>query len=155
MLHLELLRKGVDVIYSIRHKRQDPFIRKLMSSVFNTISKIVLRAEMKDLNCGFRSLSSRAANQIRIYNKTTFAGPEIYVRAKMAGLSITEIRVSHFPRRAGNSVFLGWLGIYRASILMLKYIFKLRRELDGETKPVSDVPREFEDASMKASSLTS
>ena len=145
---VKLLEAGNDVVYTIRVKRKDPLVRKVMSAVFSVVSNLLLRTGLNDLNCGFRGLSARAAKKVRIYNRVTFAGPEIFVRARLAGFKITQIPIQHFHRRAGHSVFMGFAGIYRSSMAMLKYVLKLRRELRGLQDPSSDIPPEFEAVSL-------
>ena len=41
---------------------------------------------------------------VNIRHKINMANPEIYLRAKLAGLRITEVEIEHFGRIGGESV---------------------------------------------------
>ena len=59
------------------------------------------------------------------------ANPEIYLRAKLADLRITEVKVEHFGRISGESV--AWNVSFSKSFQLFqevnKYFFNLRKEL--------------------------
>jgi dolichol-phosphate mannosyltransferase len=141
---LKEIEKGNDLVYAIRVKRQDPFIRKLMSFVFNLISNPLLQTGLTDLNCGFRAMTKEAAQAIQIYNQIIFVGPEIYVRAKTSNLKITEVPVRHFPRPAGRGSFAGPIQIIKFSYLMMCYIWQMRKELYKKAAPQRNYDEKYD-----------
>lgn len=91
-----------------------PFFRRNMSRVFTLLSKVVLRMNLSDFNCGFKFLTAEAAE--KIFPKTTInrwgLDCEILYVGKRQGMKIKEIPVFwkndknttvKFPRDVINS----------------------------------------------------
>lgn len=129
------LAEGSDLVYANREVRNDPMPRIIMSYVFNIITKILLKTNIRDLNCGFRAMTSQAAHELNIYYQLNFVGPEIYVRAKQKNFKIADVSVLHFSRRGGLSVYTGLPTILKNVCKMLNYIFSLRNEMNCGKHP--------------------
>jgi glycosyltransferase involved in cell wall biosynthesis len=101
---LEQLRGGANLVFGWRQVRHDPFSRKVGSAVFNAMAWALLGFPFHDLNVGLRMFDRKvvhAANPLR--HRLNMANPELWVRARRAGLKVVEVPVSHAPRLAGES----------------------------------------------------
>jgi glycosyltransferase involved in cell wall biosynthesis len=97
----ERLEGGASLVFGWRRERHDPLSRKLMSRVFNALGKAWLRFPFHDLNCGLRMFDRRFAAVAEIRHRINMSNPELFVRARRAGLPMEEVEVRHFERREG------------------------------------------------------
>ena len=125
---LELLDRGANLVFGWRRERDDPPARLAMSYVFNLMGKWHLRFPFHDLNCGFRVFDRRFAEVARIDHEINLVNPELYVRARLAGLAMDEVAVRHSARMGGKSSheFRHTLRIFR---MVNRYLSDLGREL--------------------------
>ena len=82
------------------------FKRKLLSSTANTISRIFLKSDVKDMTSGFRCYSKKSLNKIK-YLETDSDGYsfqiEMTLRCVEKDLSIKEVPITFNERRVGKS----------------------------------------------------
>ena len=82
------------------------FKRKLLSSTANTISRIFLRSQVRDMTSGFRCYSKKSLNEIK-YQETDSDGYsfqiEMTLRCVEIDLSIKEVPITFNERRVGKS----------------------------------------------------
>jgi glycosyltransferase involved in cell wall biosynthesis len=99
-----------DVVIGLRSERQDPFHRKVLSHVANTLIRLVFNCSNKDLNVPFKLFKRSDLHAILpLIPKNAFIPSTLAVLAALkAGLSIQQVPVSHLPRNSGTSSFLGW-----------------------------------------------
>jgi dolichol-phosphate mannosyltransferase len=138
-----LLDGNHDIVFGYRVKREDPFSRVVMSKIFNWVSRFLLRSPLNDMNCGFRIMTAATAKKINITHKLNFVGPEIYTRSIQNRLRCVEVKVQHFPRRGGVSVYSTPMKTLRSVIQMLKYLLILRNDLKTASKKLeqAEMPR--------------
>ncbi len=122
------IESGYDIVYGWRVKRIEPFMRILLSRVLSIFAKVLLKYPYNDINCGYRAVTRKVAEEIEIHHKLNAVGPEIYVWGKMHNCKIAEVPVKHFPRQADSSIFVPWT-IPGAVLKIIKYLLKLRKEL--------------------------
>ena len=125
---IQLLENN-DVVFGVRSPRKDPILRVVMSYFLGILSKIILDSNLRDINCGFRGFKHEASKKIKISFNYNFAGPEVYTLSKLNNLKICEMKIKHYKRISGNSVFNGFLKIILSCITMIKYLFQLRKIL--------------------------
>jgi len=104
-LFLDKINDGYDVISGYRTHREDNFIRRLISRVYNRwIIRRSLNLDVRDQNSGFKAFKKEAALGIN-FNPEGYAGLHRFILplAKLNGYSIAEIPISHYPRPAGKS----------------------------------------------------
>jgi glycosyltransferase involved in cell wall biosynthesis len=102
-LFVEKLQGGADIVFGWRRRRRDPVFRLVISGFFNFLGKAWLHYPFHDLNCGFRAFKSTCCSSLEIRHTINMANPELYVRAKSAGLRMEEVEVRHMPRTAGKT----------------------------------------------------
>lgn len=125
---LEAIAGGADVVFGWKKERHDPFARLILSKGLNTLSHWLLGSPLHDINGGCRAFRRDVARRIEIKHRINFVGDEIYARCRIAGWTVTEVVVRHFPREAGQSIHRPWkmLGTIRR---VIRYLFDLREEM--------------------------
>lgn len=93
----------VDLVIGYRLKRQDPFLRKLLSWGYNTLASFLFDLSVKDIDCAFKLFRKDIFKKIKIESKSFFFNTEILAKARFFNLNIIEVGVPHFPRIAGKS----------------------------------------------------
>jgi glycosyltransferase involved in cell wall biosynthesis len=126
---IEVLDQGHDILIGIRRPRMDPKTRIFMSFVLKLLSRMIIRSNLKDLNSGFRCITHEASKKIIINYKYNFVNPEIFSRAIINKLKITEKIIKHYPRMGGRSELSGIKNLTFNSFRMVKYLFDLRNEI--------------------------
>ena len=126
---LEKLNKDSEVIVGIRKPRRDPFVRILMSFFLSIFSRLILGSKLQDINCGFRGMTKNAEQLIKISYNYNFVGPEVFVLSKNHNLNLTEIKINHYERLGGKSYFTGFIKTIMSCLLMIKYLFQLKKSL--------------------------
>jgi glycosyltransferase involved in cell wall biosynthesis len=100
---LARLEGGANLVFGWRRRRRDPLGRKLISVVFNMLGRLWLGFELHDLNVGLRMFDRRFLAVADVRHAMNLANPELYVRARRAGLVLAEVEVQHFERTRGQT----------------------------------------------------
>lgn len=99
---LGLLRSGHDVVGSIRENRQDPWMRKKVSALVNTVTTASIGVGMSDYGCMLRGYSRDVVEEIvELAEQAAF----IPALAMMLATNPVEIEVRHFERENGASKY--------------------------------------------------
>lgn len=101
--------------------------RRVMSSVFNLLVRLLLKSKLKDHQCGFKSFRREALMRIlgEIEDEHWFWDTELLVRAQRAGYKVKEIPVRWEDKGgAGTKV-----RAFHDSTRMLREIIRLRHKL--------------------------
>tara|TARA_B110000438_G_scaffold252114_1_gene256956 strand:+ start:407 stop:1114 length:708 start_codon:yes stop_codon:yes gene_type:complete len=124
---IEKLKKDTAIIVGIRKPRKDPIIRILMSFFLGILSRLILNSKLKDINCGFRGMTEEAEKLINISYNYNFVGPEVFILSIKNNLNLSEIKIKHYKRLGGKSYFTGFFKTISSCLLMIKYLFQLRK----------------------------
>ncbi len=122
------IESGYDILFGWKEIRNDPAMRIIMTKVLNFLAKVILRYPYNDINCGFRAVTRKVADEIEINHKLNSVGPEIYVWGKLHDCKMAELPVQHFARKAGTSVHIPWT-LPHTIMKMIDYLLQLRRDL--------------------------
>lgn len=96
------LRAGHDVVGSIRENRQDPWMRKKVSSLVNTVTTASIGVGMRDYGCMLRGYTREVVEEIvELAEQAAF----IPALAMMLSTNPVEIEVRHFERESGSSKY--------------------------------------------------
>jgi len=123
---IDKINDGYDVISGYRTHREDNFIRKLISRVYNRwIIRRSLNLDVRDQNSGFKAFKKEAAQSLN-FNPDGYAGLHRFILplAKINGYLIAEIPISHFPRPSGKS----YIKAYTVPIIALLDYIKFKKE---------------------------
>ena len=131
---MSALAGGASLVFGWRRVRHDPLSRKLMSWVFNRLARWHLGFRLHDLNVGIRMLDRRLADVARIEHELNMANPELYTRARAAGLAVAEVPVTHAQRTRGNTCH-DFRKLGKLLLTVLGYFRSLRRDLYAAMTP--------------------
>ena len=99
---LAKLGEGYDLVTGWKKRRRDPMIKVISSRLFNFAVRLATGLRLHDINCGFKALRGEAARSLRIHGDMHRFIP-VLVAAQ--GFEVTEIEVTHHPRRHGRSKY--------------------------------------------------
>ena len=110
---LAKLAEGYDVVSGWRQTRQDRALtRRLPSVVANRLISRLLRVRLHDYGCTLKAYRREVVEDVRLYGEMHRFIP---VFAAREGARVTEIPVTHHPRRYGRSKY----GIGRVTRVLL------------------------------------
>jgi glycosyltransferase involved in cell wall biosynthesis len=94
-----------DVVVGHRIKRRDPWHRLVVARVYHTVLRAGFELELRDVDCAFKLFDRQVLDAIvpQLESRSAFISPELVIRAELAGFSIAEVGVPHYPRTAGVS----------------------------------------------------
>lgn len=114
---------GADLVLGARTKKVGNLRRKLGSTLFLILSRVILRFDGPDINVGMRCVSEKLRQTLRGAQKGRLANPNIWNQAKNANLRIEYIQILPVERLAGVS-HLPWASPMK---LTIESIFELLR----------------------------
>jgi glycosyltransferase involved in cell wall biosynthesis len=93
-----------DVVAGYRIVRADPRSRLLIARVYKTVLNALFQVGVRDPDCGFKVFSRKVVDTIapQLVSRSAFISPEMVIRSKLAGFTIVEVGVPHYPRVAGR-----------------------------------------------------
>jgi glycosyltransferase involved in cell wall biosynthesis len=121
---LNALSSNLDCVCGVRKDRNDKLIsRKIPSMVANKLARLITGIKIKDLGCTLKVFRKHLIADSRLIGEMHRVLP-IYFH--MSGARISEIQVSHRPRKFGNSKYgLERIFKFMADILLAKVMNKL------------------------------
>jgi len=126
---LDKIKEGNDIVCGWRHKRQDKLIsRKIPSVIANWIIGKITGVPIKDNGCSLKAYRADIIKSIPLYSDMHRFIPAM---TSMAGTSVAELKVNHFPRKFGVSKY-GISRIYKVIIDLLV----IKTLLAFSTKPL-------------------
>jgi dolichol-phosphate mannosyltransferase len=97
---LAKLDEGFDLVSGWKTQRRDPFPRRVVSRIFNSVVGRVSGLKLHDLNCGLKAYRADVVRKLRVYGELHRFLP---VLAHDRGYRVAELPVNHRPRRHGKS----------------------------------------------------
>ncbi len=116
------LEEGWDLVTGWKETRHDPISKTLPSKLFNFVTSKVTGLKLHDFNCGLKAYRKEVLSTTRIYGELHRFIPAI---AFSMGFRVTEISVTHHPRRFGESKY-GWRRFLRGSLDLLTVVATTR-----------------------------
>ncbi|MCX6349043.1 MAG: glycosyltransferase family 2 protein [Candidatus Aureabacteria bacterium] len=103
---LKLLDDGYDLVSGWRFQRQDRFIKKYTSRIYNRTTATLSGLPLHDFNCGLKAFRREVIEDVPLYGELHRYIP---VLAHWKGYKVGELQVEHHARAFGRSKF----GAYR------------------------------------------
>jgi glycosyltransferase involved in cell wall biosynthesis len=127
----KLLEKlnSYDMVCGWRQKRNDPWVKRISSKVANYIRNRLSWEDIKDTGCSLKAYRRECLRHIKLYNGMHRFLPTLF---KMEGFTVTEIVVSHYPRKFGKSKYGISNRAIRAFIDLLVVRWMKKRKLNYE-----------------------
>jgi glycosyltransferase involved in cell wall biosynthesis len=92
-----------DMVIGYRKKRYDNPYRHLLMNLLKVWDLILFGFYYKDIDCGFKMFNRKAVRSIMpLISEGAMITTEILARAKRAKLRISQVKVTHFPRKFGD-----------------------------------------------------
>jgi glycosyltransferase involved in cell wall biosynthesis len=115
-----------EVVTGYRIKRMDSFIRKANSFGWTSLTKLLFRLPVRDVNCAFKLFRREVVTGLKLESEGALIDAEVFAKVKKAGFRITEVGVHHYPRQFGSQTGANPLVILRAFWELFKLWWKLR-----------------------------
>ncbi|MBR2922097.1 MAG: glycosyltransferase family 2 protein [Alphaproteobacteria bacterium] len=96
------IQEGYDIVSGWKINRLDPLEKRIMSKIFNFITRKLSGIRLHDCNCGFKAYRRDVINALYIYGEFHRYIPLL---ASRNGFSICEIPITHHKRLSGKSKF--------------------------------------------------
>jgi glycosyltransferase involved in cell wall biosynthesis len=96
------LDEGYDIVSGWKCDRHDPVVRRFVSRIYNTATRLATGVRLHDMNCGLKAYRAEVFEHVRLYGERHRFVP---VLAHHLGFSVTELPVNHRPRLNGRSRF--------------------------------------------------
>jgi glycosyltransferase involved in cell wall biosynthesis len=97
---LAKLDEGFDLVSGWKSNRRDPLRRRLLSIVFNAVTRWISGVRLHDMNCGLKAYRTEVVRGLRLYGELHRFIP---VLAQQRGFRVAELPVNHRPREHGRS----------------------------------------------------
>lgn len=97
---LAKLEEGFDLVSGWKTRRRDPWLRRVLSRLFNFTAGRMSGLRLHDMNCGFKAYRAEVVRGLRLYGELHRFIP---VLAHYRGYRIAELPVNHRPRGHGRS----------------------------------------------------
>lgn len=99
-----------------RHRRNDPFIRRVSSKCANWIRNLISNETIHDTGCSLKAFRAEAIKKIRLFEGLHRFLPTL---VKMDGGTVVEVKVNHFPREKGISKYNVFNRIFKSFLDLL------------------------------------
>ncbi len=120
---LDLLEDDTyDLVSGWKKRRKDPLSKRLLSKVYNWVTRQLARIDLHDFNCGFKAYRREVCEQVSIYGELHRYIP---VLASRQGFRVGELAVKHHARRHGRSKY-GWDRLYKGPLDLITVLFITR-----------------------------
>ncbi len=97
------LAKDFDLVCGFRIDRQDHWTRLLYSRGYNLLVRMLLGTRVRDCDCALKIFRRDQILALELESNGFFFNGELLARARLAGHTVTEVGVSHYPRVRGES----------------------------------------------------
>jgi glycosyltransferase involved in cell wall biosynthesis len=130
---LALVDDGVDVVQGYKLKRQDPWHRILIGSIYRRVASILFSLRVRDVDCDFRLLRRALIQKIELEYDSGIVCLELVRKLQDVGARFVEVPVCHYRRLYGRSQFFTLRRIAEVGIDMARLWWRLvvRREARG------------------------
>lgn len=129
------LTERFDLVAGYRSRRSNPPVRIVVWKAYNWLMRVAFSLKERDADCAFKICRRRIFDKVSLNCRSGLADAELLLKARLFGYRITEVPVTHLPRRSGVSCFEASGGkLLNFPPLMviwiiIKEVYALRREL--------------------------
>ncbi len=100
---LDKMAEGYDIVSGWREERKEPFLsRRLPSMIANWLISRMTGVKLHDYGCSLKAYRLEVIRNVRLYGELHRFIPAL---ASSMGVRLAEVKVSHHPRRFGESKY--------------------------------------------------
>ncbi|MHB8719297.1 MAG: glycosyltransferase family 2 protein [Candidatus Dormibacteria bacterium] len=99
--HLVPLLAGADLVAGWRARREDAWMRSVVSGIFNALVVLLYGLRVRDVDCAFKLMRREVLDSISLTARSALLNTELFYRARAHGWRIAQTPVPHHPRVAG------------------------------------------------------
>ena len=120
--------RDADLLLGWRIHRKDSFYRKFLAKGWAALLFIFFGLKLKDVDCGFKMVKKEVIDRIPHLESERggMINAELAIKAKEAGLTIAQVGVTHYPRRAGTATGAQIRVIVKSFLDLARLWIKLR-----------------------------
>ncbi len=94
--------ENCDVVCGWRHKRNDPWVKRISSKIANAVRNSLSDESIADTGCSLKAFRRECFDRVKLYKGLHRFFPTLM---KMEGFRVTQVKVSHHPRIHGYSKY--------------------------------------------------
>lgn len=95
-------RNDYDLVCGCRVNRRDGSMKRLLSKMFNFITRLMFRIKLKDINCGFKAYSRKLYQTLKLWGGLHRLSPILAIHK---GFKVGEVKIEHDARKYGKSKY--------------------------------------------------
>lgn len=118
-LLLAKMDEGYDVVSGWRHKRQDPWSKKIPSRIANLLRKFLIHDNIHDSGCSLKAYKRECFKDVDLFGEMHRFIPAIL---QLEGYRVGEVKVSHHPRLHGVTKY-NWKRGFKGLVDMISIWF--------------------------------
>lgn len=118
-LLLAKMDEGYDVVSGWRHKRQDPWSKKIPSRIANLLRKFLIHDNIHDSGCSLKAYKRECFKDVDLFGEMHRFIPAIL---QLEGYRVGEVKVSHHPRVHGVTKY-NWKRGFKGFVDMISIWF--------------------------------
>lgn len=107
---------GVGLVNGYKTVRHDPWYRRLLGRLYQTLVRPLFRLRVRDVDCDFRLIRRCALDGLELESNSGAICVELVLGIQSAGCRIAEVPVRHLPRRHGRSEFFRPLRLWQTAV---------------------------------------
>ncbi len=129
---VKMLREW-DAVCGVRVKRNDSWWKRVSSRIGNGFRNWVTRDDIIDTGCTLKAYRRECLEGLELYNGMHRFLPTLI---KMRGYRVTQVPVTHYPRRAGKTKYGTWGRLVKglADVWAVRWMKKNRIQYDAELR---------------------
>ena len=114
-----------DICKGARIERTDGFQRRVISTVYNVMFKVLFRCPVHDVNAKPKIMKRTCFTKLGLQSKDWFIDAELVIKAQASGMRIDEVPIEFLRREQGASkVRLGAIFEFLKNILIYRLTFR-------------------------------
>lgn len=121
-----------DIVSGYRVDRQDNIIRRFNAAGWNMIVRLLFGYLCRDIDCGFKLFRREILDHVPLFSDGAMIDTEFLAGARARGYRITDVAVTHLPRRAGEATGADLSVIVKAFRDLARFRWQLSQELHKE-----------------------
>ena len=121
-----------DIVSGHRVNRQDNFVRRLNALGWNVAVRTLFGYLCRDIDCGFKLFRREILDRVRLDTNGAMIDVELLAGAEARGYRIAEVELTHLPRTGGRPTGADFMVIITALRELLRFRWRLYRELRRE-----------------------